>query len=327
MIRYLGRRFARAIILTLVATTMAYMAASSFMDPAKRYKGRNPPISPDSISRILDGMGINPERPVIERTWTWLTNIFTKGSLGTDFAGREVTTAMAERAGTSLKLLIIGTILAAVLGVTLGVWGAVKQYKASDQIVTYLSYILISTPTFVLGILLMIFATWLNNRVFGAQVIRFSGEYTPGIEGFWPNVWDTISHLLLPTLTLTLTGAASYSRYQRSIMLDVLGSDYIRTARAKGATRNQALMKHGVRVALIPMSTYFAYSFGTMLTGATFTEIVFSWNGMGKYGIDAVSQSDINALVGTVAFAALCVLFSSMLSEILYSALDPRVRV
>jgi peptide/nickel transport system permease protein len=110
-------------------------------------------------------------------------------------------------------------------------------------------------------------------------------------------------------------------------MLDVLGSDFIRTARAKGATRNQALVKHGVRVALIPMSTYFAYSFGTLVAGSAFLEIIFSWEGMGKYGIVAVQTSDVNALAGNVCFTAILLLFSSTLSEVLYAALDPRVRV
>jgi peptide/nickel transport system permease protein len=176
-------------------------------------------------------------------------------------------------------------------------------------------------------VLLMILATWLNVNVFHNQVIRFSGQYTPGITGFWPQLGDAAMHLLLPTIALTLLQAASYSRYQRSIMLDVLGSDYIRTARAKGATRNRALLKHGVRVALIPMSTYFAYTFGTLMAGATFLELVFSWKGMGQYAINSVQQGDINGTAGSVAFAAVLVLISSMLAEVLYAALDPRVRV
>lgn len=326
MIRYLVRRLINYAILTLLATTLAYMAASTFMDPSKRYLGRNPPLPPESITSILDGMGVNPATPVLVRTWHWLTRLLTQGSLGTDFSGVEVTQVIAQRAGVSLRLLLVGTILAALVGVALGVWGAVRQYKLSDQIVTYASYVLISTPSFVLGVVLMILATMFNNAV-GSQVIRFSGMYTPGIVGFWPQLQDALIHLLLPTIALTLLGAAVDSRYQRSIMLDVLGSDYIRTARAKGATRTQALIKHGVRVALIPMSTFFAYSFGTMLAGATFLEIVFSWGGMGQYGVNAVTTSDINAVTGNVFFAAILVLFSSMLSEILYAALDPRVRV
>ena len=239
----------------------------------------------------------------------------------------EITSAIAERASVSLRLLIVGSLLGALLGVILGVWGAVRQYKFSDQVVTYISYVLISTPTFVAGVIIMILATRFNNAM-GRQVIRFAGEYTPGLpDDFWTQFSDRLVHMLLPTTILILFGAAVYSRYQRSIMLDVLGSDYIRTARAKGATRSRALVKHGVRVALIPMSTYFAYSFGTLLSGATFLEIVFSWNGMGRYTINAIINQDINAAVASVAFAAVLVLFSSMLSEILYAALDPRVRV
>ena len=326
MIKYLLRRLINYLILTLVATTFAYVASSAFMDPSRRYLGRNPPLEESSVDSILDGMGINPKRSVLERTINWLDRIFTEGSLGVDFSGVEVTSQIAARAGVSLRLLIIGSLLAAIIGVTLGVWGAVRQYKLSDQIVTYASYIMISTPTFVSGVILMILATAFNNAV-GVQLIRFSGEYTPGITGAWPQFQDRLIHLLLPTIALVLAGAASYSRYQRSIMLDVLGSDYIRTGRAKGATRTHALLKHGVRVALIPMSTFFAYSFGTMLSGATFLEIVFNWGGMGQYGINAVTTADINAVAGTVCFAAVLVLFSSMLSEVLYAALDPRVRV
>ena len=229
------------------------------------------------------------------------------------------------RAGISLRLLLIGALLGALLGVNLGVWGAVRQYKASDQIISYASFILISTPTFVGGLLLMIVATQLN-RLLGFQLIRFSGAYSPGYEGFGAVV-DIGIHLLLPTIALMLFGAAGYSRYQRAVMLDVLGSDFIRTARAKGATRNHALIKHGVRVALIPMSTYFAYQFGTLIAGSTFLEIIFSWAGMGQFGIQAVQSSDINAMAGVVCFTSVLVLFSSTLSEVLYAALDPRVRM
>lgn len=325
MIKYLLRRFVNYAILTMVATIFAYMAMSAFFDPSKRYQGRNPPMNPASIDGILNEMGVNPKTPVLVRTGNWLTRLFTQGSLGKDFAGVEVTQQIASRAGVSLRLLLVGTILAAVVGVSLGVWGAVRQYKFSDQVVTYASYVLISTPSFVMGVLLMIGATMLNNAL-GTDLIRFSGMYTPGIAPGWPQIQDALVHLLLPTISLTLLGAASYSRYQRSIMLDVLGSDYIRTARAKGATRTRALIKHGVRVALIPMSTFFAYSFGTMLAGATFLEIIFSWGGMGQYSVNSVSTADINGATGCIFFAAILVLFSSMLSEVLYAALDPRVR-
>ncbi|MGY5764048.1 ABC transporter permease [Brachybacterium sp. DNPG3] len=344
MIKYLLRRFVNYAILTALATVFAYIAASSFFNPRNLYLGKNPPLSEESIDAALSLQGINDKDPVLLRTWWWFERILTAPfdeKLGADRTGQQVVTAMVGnlddwwrfwdqawlgRAGISLRLLIIGSILAALLGVAAGVWGAVKQYKAPDQIISYASYVLISTPTFVGGVLLMVAATKINNLA-GVQLIRFSKAYTPGIDGFWPQIADFASHLLLPTLALTFFGAAAYSRYQRSVMLDVLGSDFIRTARAKGATRSQALIKHGLRVALIPMSTYFAYSFGTLVSGSAFLEIVFSWEGMGKYGIQAVQQSDINALAGNVFFSAVLILFASTLSEFLYAALDPRVRV
>lgn len=331
MTKYLLRRFANYAILTVLATLFAYIAASSFFFPRRRYLGHNPPIPQKSIDNILNTMNANDKVPVLERTWIWVTNIFTKPfseKLGIDAQSHLVMDQIMARAGVSLRLLLIGAILGAIIGVTLGVWGAVRQYKMSDQIVSYSSYLLISTPTFVGGVLLMVAATKFNQAV-GTQVIRFSGAYTPGYEnaGFFPQLLDMANHLLLPTIALAAFGAAGYSRYQRSIMLDVLGSDFIRTARAKGATRNRALVKHGVRVALIPMSTYFAYSFGTLVAGSAFLEMVFNWAGMGKYGIEAVQLSDVNAVAGNVCFTSIVILFSSMLSEVLYAALDPRVRV
>lgn len=329
MTKYLLRRFVNYLILTALATVSAYIAAGSFFFPRKKYLSVNPPIPESSIDAILNQHNANDKVPILERTWVWVTDIFTQPwpqKLGMDLSNKWVILEMYSRAGVSLRLLLLGSLLGAVLGVAIGVWGAVRQYKASDQIASYASFILISTPTFVAGVILMILATNLN-QLLGFQAIRFTGSYTAGIEGFFPQVWDGFVHLLLPTIALALFGAAGYSRYQRSIMLDVLGSDFIRTARAKGATRTRALVKHGVRVALIPMSTYFAYAFGTLVSGSAFLEIVFSWAGMGQYGIQAVQQSDVNALAGTVCFTAILLLISSTLSEVLYAALDPRVRV
>lgn len=326
MIGYVLRRFANYAILSALATIGSYIVLSSFMDPTRRYLGRNPPMNPESVTRIVDDLGVNPDIPVMERTWAWLGRIVTEGSLGNTVGQTPVIEEIALRAGVSLRLLIVGSLLAAVLGVVIGVWGAVRQYKASDTVLTYASFVLISTPTFVAGVVLMILATQFN-RLVGDQVIRFTGAYTASEQtSFASSLADTASHMLLPTIALVGLGAATFSRYQRSIMLDVLGADYIRTARAKGCTRRRALVRHGVRVAIIPMSTFFAFSFGTLLTGSVFLEIVFSWNGMGQFTINAITQSDINAATGAVAFTAVLVLASSTLAEVLNAVLDPRVR-
>ncbi|WP_100813735.1 ABC transporter permease [Microbacterium lacus] len=326
MTLYVVRRFIHYAILSLIATCLAYILASVLLKPQDRFYGMNPRPPQSSIDASLNAMGVNPDVPVLVRLWNWLVNLFTQFSLGETVGGAQVTAEIAARSGASLRLLLIGSILGAIVGVLLGVWGAVRQYRASDQIVTYSSYIVFATPTFVIGVLLMIAATSFNNAV-GTQVIRFTGEYTAGISGGWWDIaLDRAIHLLLPTIALVLISASSYSRYQRSVMLDVLGADYIRTARAKGLPRSKALVRHGVRIALIPMSTFFAYSFGTLIAGSAMLEIVFSWRGMGQFQLNAVTQNDINAVAGSTLFVAVLVLLSSTLSEVLYAALDPRVR-
>lgn len=327
MIGFIVKRFINYAILSAIATLSAYVLASVILNPAGRYLGRNPRPSDETINAILDGLGVNPNTPVIERLWTWMVNLVTHGSLGDTIHNTSVISEMTARAGTSLRLLILGTVIAAIVGVAVGVWGAVRQYKFSDQATSYASFTILATPSFVLGILLMIVATALNGFL-GIQLITFTGEYTAGLDGnWWVLFWDRAAHLLLPTISLALIGAAGYSRYQRSAMLDVLSADYIRTARSKGRTRGSALIRHGVRVALIPMSTFFAYSFATILAGAAVTELVFSWHGMGEFLFQAIQQSDINAFTGAVLFNAILVLIAGTLSDVVYAALDPRVRV
>ena len=326
MIFYLIRRIFNYVVLTAVATCVAYVLASIALNPAREYLIRNPPAPQSTIDSIINRLGVNPDVPLIERTFTWFTNIFTQGSLGLTVGYQPVTGEIAVRAGVSLQLLLVGSILGAILGVVLGVWGAVRQYKASDRIVTFLSYLVFATPTVVMAIVFMIAATAFNKLV-GNQVIRFAGQYSPNVpDEFWAQTADRLSHLLLPTLVLIFISAASYSRYQRNAMLDVLGADYIRTARSKGRTRGSALVRHGVRLALVPMSTFFAYGFGTLVTGSIILELMFSWHGMGELSIASIQKDDINAVAGSTLFVAVLILCSSTLSEILYAALDPRVR-
>jgi peptide/nickel transport system permease protein len=326
MALYLIRRVINYLILTAVATSLAYVLASIGLNPAQPEEQRHPRPPQIVIDHLLDRWGANPHVPLIERVWVWFSNILFHGDFGISVQNQPVVTLLTTRAGVSLQLLLIGSIIGAILGVVLGVWGAVRQYKPSDQIVTYASFVIYATPVIVMGILLMVLATGFNQAV-GTQIITFSGQYSADAPAaFWPQLGDRLVHLLLPTTVLILTSAASYSRYQRNAMLDVLGADYIRTARAKGRTRNSALIRHGVRVALIPMSTFFAYSFGTLVTGSTLLEIIFSWHGMGEQAIQSIQQNDINGVAGATFFVAILILCSSTLSEVLYAALDPRVR-
>ena len=212
------------------------------------------------------------------------------------------------------------------MGIAAGAWTAPRQYRVSDRVVTALSLLIISTPAFVIGHLTQIGATWFNN-VTGTRTFEFIGG--TGDVGDYPLAWlvDRLQHLFLPTLVLIVIGAASMSRIQRNLMLDSLGADYVRTARAKGLPQRRAVMKHALRTALIPTGTYVAFSVATMFVGATFTERIFSFPGIGQYGVDTITNRDVNGVVAVTAFAGVCVLAGAVLSDIMVAILDPRVRL
>ena len=236
-------------------------------------------------------LGINDHAPLLGRFGHWADRAVLHGDLGRTIDDESVDAEFARRLGVSLRLLLIGTLLGTGLGVLAGAWTAVRQYRLSDRVVTLASFALLSTPVFLLAVLLKTGAIWFNTST-GTNAIQFTGEATPDLSGgFWTILRDRGVHLLLPTLSVALFAIASYSRYQRTTMLDVLGSDYLRTARAKGLRRRTALLRHGLRTALIPMSTYFSYGFLALFTGATFTETIFGWHGMGEWFISPSTRT------------------------------------
>jgi peptide/nickel transport system permease protein len=159
-------------------------------------------------------------------------------------------------------------------------------------------------------------------------VFQYIGETSATASaGGWDSFIDRLQHLVLPTVTLALGAMASYSRYQRNAMLDVLGQDFIRTARAKGLTRRRALFKHGLRTALIPMATLFAYGIAGLVTGAVFVEKIFGWHGIGEWFVQCISTQDTNIAVAVTVFAGVMILVGGLLSDVIYALLDPRVRV
>ena len=217
-------------------------------------------------------------------------------AISEDVDGEPVGGEMGRRMLVSLRLLLIATLVGGVLGIAAGAWSAARQYRFSDHAVTVGSFVLLAIPVFVLAVVLEIAAVRFNEAV-GTNFFEYTGEFTPGqTGGFFAHAADRLQHLVLPTLTLILGEIAIVSRYQRSAMLDVLASDYVRTARAKGLTRRTALRRHALRTALIPSATFLAYNFGLLLVGATFVEKIFGWHGMGELFVDSVTQADVNAV-------------------------------
>jgi peptide/nickel transport system permease protein len=325
MLKYLLRRFVNYLILVFIATSMAYLLAAMTFHPENNYNQRNPPVPKAVIEKSLNDINANPQTPLLKRYGHWLNGI-AHGNFGKEFPRPDsVSSEMGRRMFVSLRLLLLGTIIGTVSGVLIGVFGAVRQRKFFDHVSTVWAYLVLASPVVVLILLVQTVGAYVNKQVGDPSFLPLTGEYDSTRHGvdFWVNRGV---RLILPTLSLSLGTAAFFSRSQRSTMLDVLGSDFLRTARAKGLTRGQALMKHGVRTALIPLVTFFAFSFGLILVGATFTEKLFGWHGMGEYLVDSITNRDINSTAAVACFTAVLILFSGMLSDVLYAALDPRVR-
>lgn len=326
MTKFLLRRLASSLVLVGIAASLAYLLAAASLNPRANFQGRNPPPPPAVVERNLDALNLNDKDPIVQRYGTWLSGLV-RADFGRTWDGLSVNEEMARRIGVSLRLLIIATIVGSILGVLAGAYGAVRQHHPSDHALTLFSFLILSTPVFVLAVVLEIAAVGVNQTL-GFGLFEYTGEFTPGLEGgFWTLALDRLQHLVLPTATLVLAEVAIFSRYQRNAMLDVLGSDYVRTAMAKGLPRRTALLKHALRTALIPSATFFAYSFGLLLVGATFIETIFGWHGMGEWLVESVQRNDVNAVAAVSCFAAVLVLIAGLMSDLAYAALDPRIRV
>ncbi|AHC26766.1 MULTISPECIES: ABC transporter permease [Mycobacteriaceae] len=324
MTRFLMRRLLNYAILLALASVLTFTLTSLTFSPLDSLLERNP--RPPQAVIDAKAAELNLDKPIPVRYLDWVSGAV-RGDFGTTVTGQPVSEELWRRIGVSLRLVLIGSVLGTVIGVVVGAWGAIRQYRFSDRAITVVSLLILSAPTFVVANLLILGALKVNS-VLGVQLFEYTGETSSdAVGGFWNQLVDRLQHLVLPTFTLALAAIAGFSRYQRNAMLDVLGQDFIRTARAKGLTRRQALFKHGLRTALIPMATLFAYSVGGLFTGAVFVEKIFGWHGMGEWVIQGISTQDTNIVVAITVFTGVTILLAGLLSDIIYAALDPRVRV
>ena len=318
MLPYLARRIANYAVLLFIATSLAYLLASASLDPSALWNRQDPSLNWDAIHANLVKYNISHDLPVWDRYVTWLRNVVLHWDWGRTPKGEFINTLIGTKILVSVRLVFLGAAIGMVGGVALGAWTATRQYRFSDRAISLISMIIISTPAMVIAILLQVLAVQIN-RSSGFQIFEFTGEGEGAL--------GRLQHLLLPTLSMSLGGIASYSRFQRNLMLDTLGADYVRTARAKGLIKRKALTRHALRTALIPMATYFAFALATLFTGAAITERVYGWHGMGEYSISAISGMDINGVTAVVAFSGLCTLTGALLSDVFVAIVDPRVRV
>lgn len=310
----------------VIATNITYFLAWGFLNPRNNYVGRRPPLNEEQISNLLEPRNLDNAVPIWERWWNWITGIVLRWDWGMSPTGGSVNEQVAYRMWVSGELVLGATVIMTVLGIALGVYTASRQYKLGDRIGQATSIITMNINIIVAGLGIVLLAIGLNNLV-GTRIFYVTGASSQGVEGFFPILIDKLQHVTLPTIALVIVGYAGTHFLQRSLLLDNINADYVRTARAKGLTKPQAIRKHALRTSLIPVATQVAFSIPTVFTGAILTEQIFAWNGMGAYFIETITKSDIHGVVATAAFAGLLTALGAILSDIIVVVLDPRVRV
>ncbi|MBP2550969.1 peptide/nickel transport system permease protein [Neorhizobium galegae] len=249
--------------------------------------------------------------------WRWLSGVFS-GNLGISVTyGKPVLDVILERFPLTLELAVLAMVIALGIGLPLGVFAATRNEKRSDLAVRIFAMIGQSTPSFVIG-LLIIFAL---SAGFG--ILPAMGQFVPFLEDPLGN----LSQLILPAMTLGLSFTASVTRISRSAVLDVLGDDYVRTARAKGAPKARVIWRHALPNALIPVVTLSGVEFGYLLGGAVLVEQIFALPGLGRLVLDAILQRDYALVQGSVLFVALNFMIVNLLVDLTYVMLDPRIRL
>lgn len=362
MTSYIVRRLIQSVVLLFFISILLYVILNIVPGgPFDTLRQSNPRITKGHIDRLNALLDLDKPLlpgqycPVVNgvqqdcrldqgRYLRWLVKV-SQGDFGKSWTmrtGTPVIQMIGQRIGYTFLLMGLSLFLAIMIAVPIGIYSAVRQYSIPDYIVTAIAFFGQSMPTFWTGLMAMsVFAVALGLfptggvRTSGApgdiieaisRILSFGQAYPrlAGKEGTL--ILDGLHHVALPTLVLTFFNLAAWSRYTRASMLEVLKQDYMRTARAKGLLEQVVVLKHGLRNALIPLVTILALQLPSLFGGALITESIFSWPGMGRMLIDAISNVDWPVVQGVLIISAFLVVFSNLLADILYAVVDPRIQ-
>jgi peptide/nickel transport system permease protein len=324
MLAFAVRRIAVSIPILLISSFVVFMLASLSGNPLDPLLALNPPPPPEVIA--LETERLRLDEPLLERYWLWLTGLFV-GDFGPSVQSNlDIGAEIGGRFVVTMRLIAVAMLLAVVLAVLVGVVSAVKQYTATDYSATFLAFLFLAMPSFWFAILLKQGGIEFNNAVDEQVLYTIGASSVIQPEGFWARVADTAGHMILPTISLALISFAAWSRFQRASMLEVLGSDYVRLARAKGLRRRQVMVKHALRTALIPLTTVTALDLAAIIGGAVVTETVFQWRGMGDFLLNAIRRDDVYSIMAWLLVFATVVIVFNLIADMLYAVLDPRIR-
>jgi len=321
--RYVLRRLAWAIPTLIFVTFLVYIALRIGTDPVESYKRINPRASKAKIAQYIEVNGLDPN--FVRGYFRWLGNFVTLDWPRSIKGSREVWPQLKDSLANTIRLGVAASGVGIIVGLALGVFAALRPGGRRDVAVNTAAFVGISIPPYVSAILFQLLFAVYWSRWFGSTLFPTSGVYPPGQMGF--DLGLMVKHMVLPTLVVAIQIIAVYSRYMRSSLLDVLNSEYMRTARSKGISEVRVLFRHGLRNALIPVVTIAALDVGAIVGGLIITENVFSYPGMGKYFLSAFGEGDFPLLMPWMVIIVASTLFFNLLADISYAWLDPRIRL
>ena len=324
MARFIAGRLLQGIVVVFVVVTLTFILFRLAPgDPFTRM-GQSSSASEEFKAQARRNLGL--DQPLHTQYLRYITNV-ARGDLGMSFSEqRPVLEAIVARMPATVALAATALLIDFVLGILIGATQGARAGSKLDDLLSVMMLTLYSVPVFWLGLMFVLVFAY---NVGLLDLLPATGSKTTGVyEYLTPlgQLSDRIRHLMLPAITLGLVGAAGTARYQRAAMLDVIRQDFIRTARAKGLREPTVLLRHALRNSLLPIITLFGLSFPILLSGAVLVETVFAWPGLGKFMVDAILARDYNVVTGAVIISACMVVVGNLLADILYRAVDPRVR-
>ncbi len=329
MFAYTIRRLVQGIPILLVASFIAFWLASVSFDPVgAKFAGRNPPVPANTIRLERERMHLN--QGYFEQYWNWLKNIVLHADFGPSIQSStiNVRTTLLHSVTVTARLVTLSLIISVLLAVVTGVISAYRQYSWFDYVMTFVGFLFLAMPSFWIATLLKQGAIAFNDAfpALDRPLPTIYDASTLAPPDFWGRMGDYALHLVLPTISLSLITYAGLSRFQRSSMLEVLNSDYVRLARAKGLRPRTVMIRHALRTALIPMTTATSLTIAFTLGGAIITETVFQWRGMGDFLVTAIGNGDAYEVQSWLLLAGSIVIFGNIVADLLYGVLDPRIR-
>jgi peptide/nickel transport system permease protein len=312
--------------MVLVATFLVYVALRIGTDPVASYKRVNQRASAKKIQQYIEVNGLyDGFGGYIKGYFQWLGGFLTGDWSRSIKGSREVWPEFKEAMMNTLRLGITSSVIGISIGLALGVFVALKPGSLRDTATNSIAFVAVSTPPYVSALLLqLVFAVYWT-RWFGEPLLPTSGVYPPGNQGF--DLWLMIKHMILPITVVVIQVVAVYARYMRASLLEVLNSEYMRTARAKGISERRVLVRHALRNALIPIATVAALDFGAILGGLIITEGIFSYPGLGDFFLTAYGNGDFPQMMPWMFFFTIVVILFNLLADVLYAVLDPRIRL